>query len=229
MNGEDLEKSSPSVTVAGGETHEAVGKVVVGNKTAELAAEERSVTHSTVPVALYGLVSLMYKDTNDSSHVTCDTYNNSLGKESSEVVVIVPANTLNGKSNVGSWNSVVTETNLRADELWLALLLGSNSGRSRRWGSRGQVAKVLLSKFDKGIMFDTASTNKDSFLGQVVRLNVVDKIFTLNALNVLLGSENCAAKRLALEGSRMQVVEDNFLATEGISIVRLSVYIGLMK
>lgn len=43
---------SPSVTVAGGEAHEAVGKVVVRDNVAELAAEEGGVAHSAVPVTL---------------------------------------------------------------------------------------------------------------------------------------------------------------------------------
>lgn len=141
-----------------------------------------------------------------------NTYNNSLGKESSKVVVIVPANTLNCKSNVSSGDGVVTKTDLRANELRLALLLSGKGSSGRRRGGRWKTAKVLLSKFDKGIVLDTTSTDKDGLLGQVVGLDVVDKVVTLDALDVFLGSEDGAAKRLALEGSGVEMVENNFLA-----------------
>lgn len=127
-------------------------------------------------------------------------------------MVIVPANTLNCKSNVSSRDSVVTKTDLGTNELGLALLLSGKGSSGRRRGSRRQTAKVLLSKLDKGIVLDTTGTDKNGLLGQVVGLDVVDEIVTLDALDVLLGSENGAAKRLALEGSGVEVVENNFLA-----------------
>lgn len=127
-------------------------------------------------------------------------------------MVIIPANTLNCKSNVGSRNSVVTKTDLGTNELGLALLLSGEGSSGRRRGSRWQAAKVLLSKFNKGIVLDTTGTDKYGLFGQVVGLDVVDKVVTLDALDVFLGSENGAAKRLALEGSGVEVVENNFLA-----------------
>jgi len=68
---------------------------------AELAAEEGRLAHSTVPVADDGL-----------------------GNESSEVVIILPADTLNSESNVSGGDGVITETDLRANEVGGALLLG---------------------------------------------------------------------------------------------------------
>jgi hypothetical protein len=127
-------------------------------------------------------------------------------------VVIIPADTLNCKSNVGSRDSVVTKTDLGTNELGLALLLSGKGSSGRRRGGRWKAAKVLLSKADKGIVLNTTGTNEDGLLGQVVGLDVVDKVVTLDALDVFLGSENGAAKRLALEGSGVEVVENNFFA-----------------
>lgn len=141
-----------------------------------------------------------------------ETYNDSLGEESGEVVVIVPADTLNCKSNVSSRDSVVTKTDLGTNELGLTLLLSGKGSSSRRRGSRWKTTKVLLSKLDKGIVLDATGTDKDGLLGQVVGLDVVDKVITLDALDVFLGSENSAAKRLALEGSGVEVIKNNFLA-----------------
>ena len=140
------------------------------------------------------------------------TYNNSLGKESGKVVVIVPANTLNCKSNVSSRDSVVTKTDLGTNELGLALLLSGEGSSGRRRGSSWKTTKVLLSKLDKGIVLDTTGTDKDGLLGQVVGLDVIDEVVTLDGLDVFLGSENGATKRLSLEGSGVEVVENNFLA-----------------
>lgn len=73
------------------------------------------------------------------------TYNNSLGKEGSEVVIVIPADTFDCKGDVGSGNGVVTKSDLRANEFGLALLLRGDSGGSRRGRGSGQAAKVLLS------------------------------------------------------------------------------------
>lgn len=143
------------------------------------------------------------------------TYNNSLSKESGEVVVIIPADTLNCKSNMSSGNSVVTKTDLGTNEFGLALLLSGNGSSSRRRGGRWEVAKVLLSKFHKRIMLDTTGTDKDGLLSQVVGLDVVDEVVTLDALDVFLGSENGAAKRLTLESNGVEMVKNNFLAVLG--------------
>lgn len=84
------------------------------DESTELATNVRSVAHSLVPVT-----------------------NNSLGNQSSEVVVILPADTLHGNSNVGSRDGIITDSNLRADEVGLPLLGGSDgrgsAGRRLRW------------------------------------------------------------------------------------------------
>lgn len=146
-----IEKCSPGITVAGGEAHEAVGQVVVVDESAELASEVGRVAHRTIPVA-----------------------NNGLGDKSSEVVIILPADTLNCESNVSSWDSVITNSDIRANEVWLTLLFGGNGGGSRAWWLAGEVSKVLFSKFDKLLVGDATSTNKNHAVGSVVGLDIVD-------------------------------------------------------
>lgn len=183
-----LQINLPSVAVAGGEAHEAVSELVLADVGAELAAKEGGLAHGAVPV------------TNDS-----------LGNQGSEVVVILPADTLNGESNVSGGDGVVTETDLRANELGGALHL---SGESLGGGSRGlagEAAEVLLGETDKLLVGDTTSTNQDHTVGSVVGLDVVGQVVTGDGLDVLLGAEDGAAKRLALVSSGVQVVEDNLL------------------
>ena len=181
-------KDSPSVAVAGGETHKAVGKVVVANECTELTAEVRRVAHGTVPVA-----------------------NNGLRDESGEVVLILPANTLDSKSNVRRRNRVVTESDIGTDELRSLLLLSGNGHGSRARGLAGEVAKVLLSESDQLIVRNTTSSNQDHAVSGVVGLDVVDQVLPLDGLDVLLGTEDGATKRLALESSGVEVVENNLL------------------
>lgn len=85
---------------------------MVADRCAQLAAEVRRVAHSAIPV------------TDDS---LCD--------ESSEVILIVPANTLNSQSNVGSGDGVVANTDIRTNEVG-NLLLRSSQG-SAGGGSSG--------------------------------------------------------------------------------------------
>lgn len=182
-----LEKSySPSIAVAGGETHEAVGQVVVADKRAELASQVRGVAHGTIPVS-----------------------DNGLSDQGSEVVIILPANTLDSESNVGSGDSVITDSNLGADEIRDTLLLSceSRSGRSGRLA--GERTEVLLSKLNELLVGDTARSNKDHAVSSVVGLDVVNKVIPLDAGNVLLGAEDGASKWLSLESSGVKVVEDN--------------------
>lgn len=112
----------PSVAVACGEAHEAVGQVVLVDVAAQLAALVGSIAHGLVVVADDGL-----------------------GNQSSEVVVRVPADTLNGEGNVGSAESVVTDTDVRADEV--SLLLGQNVGLTLN-ALGGDASKVLLGKLN---------------------------------------------------------------------------------
>ena len=96
-------QSLPSVAVACGEAHEAVGQVVLVDEAAELAALVRRVAQNLVVVA-----------------------DDSLSDQSSEVVIVVPANALHRNGDVGGGNGVVTYPDIRANEL--GLLLGEEVG-----------------------------------------------------------------------------------------------------
>lgn len=181
-------KNIPSVAVAGGEAHEAVGKVVVADVGAELAAEEGRLAHGTVPVTDDGL-----------------------GDQSGEVVIILPADTLDGESDVSGGDGVVTKTNLRANELGGALLLSSKSQGSGGRGLAGEATKVLLSESNELLMRNATSTDQDHAVSSVVGLDVVGQVVTGDGLDVLLGTEDGAAKGLALVSGGVKVVEDNLL------------------
>lgn len=58
-------------------------------------------------------------------------------------------------------------------------------------------------------MRDTSCTNKDHAVGSVVGVDVAGQIVSGDSLNVLLGSEDSATKRLTLERSGVQVIEHN--------------------
>jgi hypothetical protein len=166
----------PSVGVAGGEAHEAVGEGVLRDKVAELAAKVVGGTHGTVPVT-----------------------DNGLCNERGEVVGVAPANTLNSNGNVGGAHGVVTEADLGTDEVGLCLLLGS--GRLSRvvLGLGGKVGEVLLGEVDQLLVGNATSANEDHAVSGVVGLDVVFEIGALDALDVLLGSKDGAAEGLALE------------------------------
>lgn len=68
------------------------------NQAAELATLVRSVAHGLVVVA-----------------------NDGLGDEGSKVILRVPADTLDGKGNMSSTHGVITNTDIRADEIRLLL------------------------------------------------------------------------------------------------------------
>ena len=152
---------------------------------AELASLVRGVAHGLVIVA-----------------------DNSLGNESSEVILGVPADTLDGKGNVGSAHGVVANTDIGADELGLllgkevGLVLGALAGKTR---------EVLLSQLDKLLVGNTTSTNQDHTVGSVVVLDVVDELGSGNVADVLAGAKNGAAQSLVLESSGVKVVKDDLL------------------
>lgn len=182
------QRNLPSVAVASGETHEAVGKALVVDKGAELAAKVRRVTHGTVPV------------TNDG-----------LGNQASEVVIVLPAHTLDGKGDVGRGEGVVTESNFGANELGGALLLsleGLGSGGQRL---AGEATEVLLSEADELVVGDTTGTNEDHTVSGVVGLDVVNQVVPGDGLDVLLGAEDGTTEGLALESGGVEVVENNLL------------------
>lgn len=157
----------PCVAVAGGETQEAVGQIVLVDKTTELAALVRSIAHSLVVVA-----------------------NNSLSNESSEVVIVVPADTLNRNGDICSAQSVVAYSDIRTDKL--GLLLGQKVGVSLRGGS-GQLGKILVGHFDELLVGDTTSADKDHAISSVVMFDVVAELGSGNVADVLLGAEDSAA------------------------------------
>lgn len=175
----------PSVAVACREAHEAVGQVVLVDEAAELAALVGSIAHGLVVVA-----------------------NDSLSNESSEVVVRVPADTLNGQSNVGSAHGVVANTDIGANEV--GLLLRELVGVVLR-ALAGQAGEVLLGQLNKLLMRDATSANKDHAVGSVVVLDVVGELGLGDVADVLAGAEDGAAKSLVLESSGVKVVEDDLL------------------
>lgn len=155
------------------------------DKASKLAALMRSATHGLVVVA-----------------------DNGLGHEGGEVVVIVPADTLDSKGDVSSRDVVVTDTDLGTDEARLGLGL-----EVRRVVDRGggKAAEVLLSEVDELLVGDATSTDEYHAVGSVVVLDVVGELGAGNIADVLAGAEDGAAERLVLEGSGVQVVEDNFV------------------
>ena len=155
---------------------------------AELAAEEGGLAHSTIPVA-----------------------NDGLGDQTGEVVIILPADTLDGESNVSRRDGVVTETDLGADELGGALHLGSESLGGGGRGLAGEATEVLLGEADELLVGDATGTDKDHAVSGVVGLDVVGQVVPGDGLDVLLGAEDGATKGLALVSSGVQVVEDNLL------------------
>lgn len=155
---------------------------------AELAAKEGRLAHSTVPVADDGL-----------------------GNQGSEVVVVLPADTLDGKSDVSRGDGVVTETDLRANELGGALLLGGKGESSGGRGLVGEAAEVLLGEADELLVGNTTSTNQNHAVSGVVGLDVVGQVVPGDSLDVLLGAEDGATKGLALVSSGVEVVEDDLL------------------
>lgn len=175
----------PSVAVAGREAHEAVGDIVLVDPAAKLAALVRSLAKGLVVVA-----------------------DNSLGDKGSEVVGGVPADTLNSKSNVGGGHVVVSDANIRAEEVGLLLgeLVGVVLG-----ASAGEAGEVLLGEANQLLVGNATGTNKDHAVGSVVALDVVGQLGSGDVADVLAGTKDGAAKALVLESSGVKVVKDNLL------------------
>lgn len=155
------------------------------DESGETAALVRSVAHGLVVVA-----------------------NDGLGDESSEVVIRVPADTLNSKGNVGSSHGVVTDTDIGADEVSLllgkqvSLVLGAPAGQTR---------EVLLGELNKLLVGNATGTDQDHAVSSVVVLNVVGQLGAGDVADVLARTKDGAAQRLVLESGGVQVVEDNLL------------------
>lgn len=178
----------PGVAVAGGEAHEAVGELVLVDEGAELAAEVGRVAHGAVPVT-----------------------DNGLSDQGGEVVVVLPANTLNGDGDVGGGDGVVTDTDLRTNKVGLLLLGVGNGLGGRSWGGHGDVAEVLLGELDELLVRNTTRADEDHAVSGIVGLDVVGQVIAADGLDVLLGAEDGATKGLVHEGGGVQVVEDNLL------------------
>jgi hypothetical protein len=161
---------------------------VLGDEVAELATKVVGGTHGAVPVA-----------------------DDSLCYQRGEVVGVAPAHTLNSNGNVGGAHGIVTKTDLGSNKVGLLLLLSSDRLGRVVLGLRGKVGKVLLGKVDELLVGNATSANEDHAVSSVVGLDVVLEISALDALDVLLGSENGAAEGLALESGGVKVVENNLL------------------
>lgn len=155
------------------------------DKAAELAALVGSVAKSLVVVA-----------------------NDGLGNEGSEVVVVGPADTLNGDSNVGGGDGIVADTDIRADEV--GLLLGEDRSAGHGGGSR-ELGEVLVGHLDELLVGDATGANENHAVGGVVVLDVVHELGTGDVTDVLTGAEDGAAEGLVLVGGSVEVVEDNLL------------------
>lgn len=155
------------------------------NIAAQLAALVRGVAHGLVVVADDGL-----------------------SDESSEVVLGVPANTLDGNSDVGSGHGVIANADIRANKV--SLLLGQDVGLSLG-AAGGKAGEVLLGKLNQLLVGNATGGSENHAVGSVVVLDVVDELGAGNVTDVLAGSENGAAEGLVLESSGVQVVKDNLL------------------
>lgn len=178
-------RNLPSVAVAGGKAHEAVGQFVSVDETAKLAALVRSVAHGLVVVA-----------------------DNSLGNEGSEVVIRAPANTLNSQGNVGSAHGIVTDTDIGTDEV--GLLLGQEVGLVLG-ALAGETREVLLGQLNQLLVGDTTSANEDHAVGSVVVLDVAGELGSGDIADVLARAKDGSAQGLVLESSGVQVVENDLL------------------
>jgi hypothetical protein len=133
---------------------------------------------------------------------------NSLSNESSEVIIGVPADTLNGEGDVGSRHGIISDTDIRAHEV--SLLLGAEVGTGLGTAG-GETGKVLLSKLNELLVGDTTGSNENHAVSSVVVLDVVGKLGSGDVADVLARAENGAAKGLVLESSSVEVIENNLL------------------
>lgn len=155
------------------------------NEAAELAALVGSVAKSLVVVA-----------------------NDGLGNEGSEVVVVGPADTLNGDSNVGGGDGVVADTDIGTDEV--GPLLGEDGSAALGGGSR-ELGEVLVGHLDELLVGNATGANENHAVGGVVVLDVVHELGTGDVTDVLTGAEDGAAEGLVLVGGSVKVVENNLL------------------
>jgi len=151
----------------------------------ELAAQVWGIAHGSVPV------------TNDG-----------LSNQCSEVLRILPTNSLNGNGNVSGGDSIISQADLRSDEFGFWATCRS---RDHRILTRLDVGKVLLGKSDKSFVGNPTSTDKDHAVGLVVCRDIVGQVLFTYRQDVLLGAEDGATERLTLERRGVKVVEDDLL------------------
>ena len=135
--------------------------------------------------------------------------NDGLGDERGEVVVVLPADTLDSDGNVGGGDGVVTETDLGTDEVREALLVLDESLGLGAWWLAWEAREVLLGQLNHLLVSDATGANKDHTVSSVVLLDVAGEVVARYRLNVLLGAENCLSQRLALESGCVKVVEND--------------------
>ncbi|KAI3480564.1 hypothetical protein L1887_57284 [Cichorium endivia] len=173
------------VRVRGGEVHERVGEVVGRDNVRQARREQRARAERAVPVA-----------------------HDALQHEHGEVVGRLPRDTLDGERKVAGGRGVVADAHLGADEAGLG-----RRGLAELDGAlaHGEAAKVLLGELDERVVLDATGTDENHAVGGVVGLDVLGEVLTLDREDVLLGAEDGAAQRLALEGDRVKVVEHDLL------------------
>jgi hypothetical protein len=178
----------PSITVACGEAHEAVRKAVLVDESAQLAAQVWRIAHCPIPV----------------SH-------NGLRDERSEVVIISPADSLDGYCDMRCRNGVVSHPHFRTNEIGLALLFRRDLRSIRCGRSRGEASEMLFGELDQVVVRYTPGADQYHTISSIVCLDVTKQVFSLNASDVLFGSKNCSAKGLVLVGCSVEMVEDDLV------------------
>lgn len=145
------------------------------------------------------------------AHSLVPVTDNSLGNKGGEVVVRLPGDTLNSNGDVCGWDGLIEDTDLRSDELWLALLLSGELGRGLGVWLSWKTGEVLLGELNELGVWDTTSTDEDHAVSGVVGLDVINEILALDGLDVLGWAKDGAAEWLSLESGGVKVVENNLL------------------
>ena len=113
-----------------------------------------------------------------------------------EVVGRAPADTLNGNGDVCTWSGVITNTNIRANEVRAGMSKAAKRNRVLGYGERRE---VLFSKLHQLLVVNTSGTNKDHAIGCIVGFNVRVKVITLDGEDVGFGAKNGTSKWLVCE------------------------------
>eukprot|EP00053_Salpingoeca_punica_P018402 m.180160 g.180160 ORF g.180160 m.180160 type:complete len:528 (-) comp17423_c1_seq1:12-1595(-) len=126
---------------------------------------------------------------------------NRVGDHEREVVRVGPADALDCNADVGLGHAVVALADLAA---------GEGAGRHRCGALRGrQGGEALLGELDELVVVNAAGGREDNARSSVVLLDVALQIVAGDRADVLLGTEDGAAKRGAHKGLRVQHVKEN--------------------